>query len=194
MSTNYKQLYAKKEWARKQLYKACPTLNANSGIYFYIRKDLDGKYIYIGKAFNILERSISHMIGYSQRIDISLKKRGFVSKENPTGWELNFLNFPKDELDKWERYYIEQYQKAGYTLYNVESGGTEGKTIIGERKPPKTYRDGLEQGRKNLAKELKHIIDTHLEISLKKETKISQKALVKFWELLNYENEENNNE
>jgi hypothetical protein len=72
----------------------------------------------------------------------------------------------------------------------VESGGTDGKTIIGDRKPPKTYRDGLAQGRKTLARELRHIIDTHLEIKLRKETKISQKALAKFWELLESEEKE----
>jgi hypothetical protein len=35
-----------------------------------------------------------------------------------------------------------------------------------------------------MAREIKHIIDTHLEIRLKKETKISVKALEKFWNLL----------
>jgi hypothetical protein len=35
-----------------------------------------------------------------------------------------------------------------------------------------------------MAREIKHIIDTHLEIKLKKETKISIKALDKFWNLL----------
>lgn len=191
MSTNYKQLYAKKEWARKQLFKACPTLNANSGIYFYIRKDLDGKYIYIGKALNILERSISHMIGYSQRIDISLKKRGFVSKENPTGWELNFLNFPKDELDKWERYYIEQYQRAGFTLYNVESGGTYGKTMINERKPPKTYRDGLKQGYVNAQRDVAKLFEKNLIYGINGEpNKNKQKALAKFDEFINIKKDE----
>ena len=187
---DFKELNEKKRGARNQLLLACPNIDEKSGIYFYIRKDIDMRCCYIGKAVNLIERNISHLIGYSQRIDISLKKRGFYSADNPTGWELNILHFPKNELDKWERYYIEKYQQAGYTLYNVESGGTDGKTIINERKQSKTYRDGLEQGRKNLAKELRHIIDTHLNVFLRKETKTSQKALEKFWNLLNNRNEE----
>ena len=46
----------------------------------------------------------------------------------------------------------------------------------------------MEQGRKNLAKELSHIIDKHLVVSLKPEkqnNKVSQKAYDKFNDLLN---------
>jgi hypothetical protein len=84
---------------------------------------------------------------------------------------------------------------AGVQLYNVESGGTEGKTIIGERKPPKSYRDGLAQGRKSLAKELRHIIDTHsLQIVAPKDNKVTQKAIAKFNQLLNLHIGESKNE
>jgi hypothetical protein len=134
------------------------------------------------------------MIGYEQRIDISIKPnhRGFYSKYNPSGWKLNVLYYPKTELDKWEQYWIDRYRNEGIDLYNIESGGTDGKTIIGERKSPKSYRDGLAQGRKNLAKELRHIIDTHhLQITAPKDNKITQKALAKFWELLEIEDKNN---
>ena len=135
-----------------------------------------------------MDRNIAHIIGYQQHIDVSIKKRGFYSDDNPSGWKLNVLYYPKEDLDKWERHWIELYRSGGYHLYNIESGGTDGKTIIGERKPPKTYRDGLSQGRKSLTKELRHIIDTHLEIKLRNENnKISQKAFEKFWELLESE-------
>ena len=97
---------------------------------------------------------------------------------------MHFLTFPESELNEKEQYYIQKYANAGYQLRNVESGGNLGKTDIGERKPAKKYFDGVEQGKKTLAKELKHIIDTHLVISLKKDTKISQKALEKFYSLL----------
>ena len=186
-----KQLQKEKIEAEKELLRVCPKALHRSGIYFYLREDFEGKHGYIGKAVDLCDRNVAHIIGYQQRIDISIKKRGFYSADNPRGWKLNVIQYPRSELDKWERHWIEQYRKAGYHLYNVESGGTDGKTIIGERKPPKTYRDGLEQGRKSLAKELRHIIDTHLEIKLRKETKISQKALAKFWDLLNTESEEN---
>lgn len=183
-----RQLYEKKEDAEKLLLKVCPKALHRSGIYFYLREDTDGKYGYIGKAKDLMERNISHIMGYQQHIDISIKKRGFYSADNPSGWKLNVLYYPKADLDRWERHWIELYRNSDYELYNVESGGTDGKTIIGERKPPKTYRDGLSQGRKSLAKELRHIIDTHLEIKLRNENnKISQKALAKFWELLESE-------
>jgi hypothetical protein len=155
---------------------------------------MDGKHAYIGKAVDICERSCSHITAYAQRIDKSIKSRGFYSELNPSGWKLNVLYYPKAELDKWEQYWIDRYRKEGVELYNVESGGTDGKTIIGERKPPKSYREGIAQGRKSLAKELKHIITTHhFEIKPEKDNKITQKALAKFWELLNYENEKGEN-
>ena len=196
-NVNYKQIYAKKAEAEKLLKLVCPEAAVHrSGIYFYTREDEEGKYAYIGKAVDLNERSISHINGYSQRIDISLKprNRGFYSKLNPTGWKLNVIYYPQYELDKWEQYWIKQYQMAGVQLYNIESGGTDGKTIIGERKPPKSYHDGLAQGRKSLAKELRHIIETHqFEIRPAKDNKITQKALAKFWELLKFENEEGEN-
>jgi hypothetical protein len=190
---NYKQIFAKKSETERRLREICPEAATHrSGIYFYTREDMDGKkFAYLGKAVDITERTISHINGYQQRIDISLKSRGFYSELNPSGWKLNVLYYPKSELDKWEQYWIDRYRKEGIDLYNVESGGTDGKTIIGERKPSKTYRDGLAQGRKSLARELKHIIDTHLEIKVRKEdNKITQKALAKFWELLESEDKE----
>jgi hypothetical protein len=187
---DYKSLLQDKSAVEKGLYRMCPNISHASGIYFYTREDKDGKHCYIGKAVDLIERNIAHCMGYSQHIDKSIKSRGFYSVNNPFGWKLNVLYYPKDKLDHWERHWISLYRDAGYHLYNIESGGTDGKTIIGERKPPKNYRDGLEQGRKSLARELRHIIDTHLEIKLRKDTKISQKALAKFWDFLNTEREE----
>jgi hypothetical protein len=183
-----RELREKQEDAERLLLKVCPKALHRSGIYFYLREDTDGKYGYIGKATDLMDRNIAHIIGYQQHIDISIKKRGFYSEDNPSGWRLNVLYYHKEDLDKWERHWIALYRDSDYTLYNVESGGTDGKTIIGDRKPPKTYRDGLAQGRKTLARELRHIIDTHLEVRLRnKNNKTSQKQLAKFWELLESE-------
>lgn len=192
---NYKQIFAKKSEAERRLREICPEAATHrSGIYFYTREDMDGKHAYIGKAVDITERTISHLNGYQQRIDISLKSRKFYSELNPSGWKLNVLYYPKAELDKWEQYWIDRYRKEGVELYNVESGGTDGKTIIGERKPPKSYREGVAYGKKSLARELRHIITTHhFEIKSEKDNKITQKALAKFWELLNFENEKGEN-
>ena len=96
--------------------------------------------------------------------------------------------FPEDELDYMEQHSIKKYADAGWQLRNKTSGGQGvGKAQIDDFKPTKTYRDGLEQGRKALARELKHIMDKHLTIELKAEkkaNKTSQKQLEKFMELL----------
>lgn len=164
-------------------------LDDESGIYFLTRTDEDGiNYFYIGQAVRILQRLCSHLIGY-QHIDNSIKKRGFYGPDNPYGWKINFKHYPVSELDKWEQYWILEYTKKGYQCrYNKTAGGQgEGKEKINEFKPAKGYRDGLEQGRKNLARQLSHIIDTHLTVRIKPEkenNKVSIRALEKFNELL----------
>lgn len=61
---------------------------------------------------------------------------------------------------------------------------------MNEYKPAKTYRDGLKQGKLNLARELKDIIDKHLIVAIKPEkenNKVSQKMFEKFKELIDGE-------
>lgn len=180
---NYKQLFAIQKRLEGVVLEACPTMPHASGIYFYTRVDENGKHAYIGKAVDLIKRSVSHLQGY-QRIDLSLRKRGFFSKENETGWHLNYLLIPKHLLDEQEAHYIKLYQENGYELYNIESGGTTGKTIINERKGPKTYTEGKKEGKKQLVRELKDIIDKYLVISLKKEGRLAENGLKKFWDLL----------
>lgn len=173
----------------KVVLQACPTMPTTSGIYFYTRVDEDGMHAYIGKAVNLLRRNASHLQGY-QRIDKSLKKRGFYSPENEGGWHLNFLSVPENLLDQKEAYYIKQYQDAGYEMYNIESGGTTGKTMINERKGPKTYTEGKHQGRKDLAKEIRNLVEKYLVISTKKDSKLALNAMDKFFKLINEQDEE----
>lgn len=160
-----------------------------SGIYFYTRTDENGiSYFYIGQSVDCLERSISHLIGY-QHIDLSIKKRGFYSENNPYGWKLNVMYYPKDKLDEMEQYWILEYTKRGYQCrYNKTAGGQgEGKEKINEFKPSKGYRDGIQQGKKVLARELSSIAEKHLIIRLKPEkehNKVSQKQYEKFMDLL----------
>lgn len=174
---------------RKRLLKINPKLNDRSGIYFLTRTDENNiSYFYIGQAVHICQRMCGHLVGY-QHIDLSLKKRGFYSDNNPYGWKLNFINYPESELDKWEQYWILEYTKKGYQCrYNKTAGGQgEGKEKINEFKPSKGYRDGIQQGRKNLAKELSNIAEKHLKIELradKANNKVSQKQYEKFKELL----------
>lgn len=188
---NIRQAKAIEYKNKKQLLEVNPKLNEEPGIYFLLRIDEDGiKYAYIGQAKHILTRLAQHMVGY-QHIDLSLKKHKLYSADNLYGWKVNFLNFPISELDEKEQYYIKMYAQNGYQLRNKTSGSQgEGKRQIDEYRPQKGYRDGLEQGRKNLAREIRGIIDKHLVVSLKVEkqnNKISQKALEKFNGLLGIE-------
>lgn len=178
---------------RKRLLKINPKLDDGSGIYFLTRTDENEiLYFYIGQAVHIIQRMCSHLTGY-QHIDLSIKKKGFYSKENPYGWKINFIHYPVEQLDKMEQYWILEYTKKGYQCrYNKTSGSQgEGKEKINEFRPAKGYRDGIQQGKITLARELKHIIDIHLNVSIRPEkanNKVSIKALEKFNDLLNEEN------
>lgn len=189
MNSNLRKVKAIEYKNRKKLLQINPTLDDDSGIYFLTRTDEDGiNYFYIGQAVHILQRMCSHLTGY-QHIDLSVKKRGFYNTDNPYGWKINFKHYPVSELDKWEQYWILEYTKKGYQCrYNKTAGGQgEGKEKINEFKPVRGYRDGLEQGRKNLAKQLSHIIDMHLIVGIKpgkENNKVSIRALEKFNELL----------
>lgn len=172
----------------KRLLAINPNLDVGSGIYFLVRKDENGiKYAYIGQAKNILKRLAQHLSGH-QHIDLSLKKHGLYSTDNVYGWKVGFLHFPLSELDEMEKHFIQLYANNGYQLRNKTAGGQgEGKSQIDDYRPAKGYRDGLAQGRKNLAKELTNIIEKHLTISLKEEkknNKVSIKAFEKFNDLL----------
>lgn len=182
---DYRKLFGVQARIEQELKKLCRNVDHKSGIYFWTREEENEKFIYIGKSLDVLKRNVSHTQGYTQRLDISLRKRGFYSADNQLGWKLGVLYFPKEQLDEKERYYIEKYKQSGYTLYNIESGGTNGKEIIGDRQPPKTYRDGVTYGRKKLASDLAAIIDKYLVVSAKDDKVRTQKALEKFWKILN---------
>lgn len=159
-----------------------------SGIYFLTREDENGiRYAYVGQAKNLLLRLAQHLNGY-QHIDLSIKKHGFLSLRNEYGWNINYLEFPISQLDEMEQHFIKVYAIRGYQLRNKTAGGQgEGKAQINEYRPSKGYRDGIQQGRKMLARELRHIIDKHLVVTLKPEksaNKVSQNALEKFNYLL----------
>lgn len=188
---NYRQLYAIKKANKERILKVCPNCPETSGIYFLLREEYGFKYAYIGKAKSLLSRLADHLQGYTQHIDRSLKKHGLWSEENQTGWVVHFLEFPKEQLDEKEQYYIKKYANAGYQLRNVESGGNLGKTDIGERKPAKKYFDGVEQGKKNTREFVKHLFDLHLDYVPKKNppTKLQTKAMKKFKDFLEVENE-----
>lgn len=177
---------------RERLLKLNPKLNDRSGIYFLLRQDENGfKYAYIGQArTSVMQRLCSHMVGYQQHIDLSIRKHKLYSKDNPYGWKVEFINFPENQLDEKEKYYIKLYADRGYQLRNVSVGGQGSERssgTINEKKPSKGYRDGIQQGRKNLARELSNIIKKHLTVSIradKQGNKVSERQFEKFKELL----------
>lgn len=188
MPTNYKQLFAIEQKNKQKWLKVNPALRDVSGIYVLTRKEDDIKYAYIGQAVKILSRLASHLIGY-QHIDLSLKKHGLLSYDNPTGWNVTYTEFPEYELDKQEQIYIKYYANMGYQLRNKTSGSQgEGKKGIADNKPSRGYRDGIKQGEKNIKRELNKIINKYLVISTKVDNKLSQRMLEKFYEILD-ENE-----
>lgn len=191
--SNMRQIKAIDKQNKERLLKVNPKLNERSGIYFLLRTDENGfRFAYIGQAVKILTRLASHMTGYEQHIDLSLRKHKlYDDQKNPHGWRVEFLNFPESELDEKEKYYIKLYADKGYQLRNVSLGGqgeNRASGSIGERKAPKGYMQGIQQGKKNLARELSHIAEKHLKIEIrddKKNNKVSQKQFEKFNELIN---------
>jgi hypothetical protein len=191
---DYRQRKAIEQKNKERLLQVNKNLSDESGIYFLLRKDENGfRYAYIGQAMHLLTRLAQHLVGY-QHIDLSLKKHGLFSFENPYGWQVYAIECPVSLLDEREQHYIKKYADAGWQLRNKTSGGQGvGKAQIDEYRPTKTYRDGILQGKKALVRDLKHIIDKHLTIELKAEkkaNKTSQRAYEKFMELLCEENYE----
>ena len=183
---NYKQIYAIKKANEERILKACPNCPNTSGIYFLLREEDGFRYAYIGQAVRLRERLGSHLSGY-QHIDLSIKKHGLWSVENPTGYRVHYLPVPKEMLDEMEQKYIKQYANAGYQMRNATSGSQGvGKKGLDNARPTRTYYDGLAQGYKNAQKEVAHLFDLHLDYTTKKNppTKLQEKALEKFKDFL----------
>ena len=189
MNNNIKKAKAIEAKNKEKLLAINPNIDEQSGIYFLTRIDESGiRYAYIGQAKHLLSRLAQHLSGY-QHIDLSLKKHGLCTEDNPHGWKVGFLHFTLSELDEKEQYYIKQYAQGGYQLRNKTAGGQgEGKTQIDEYRPSKGYRDGLKQGYKNASREIAHLFEKHLRVSIKsdKSNKVQEKALNKFEDFLNY--------
>lgn len=183
---NYKRIYAIKAQNENRILKVNPDVPRRSGIYFLLRKENGFKYAYIGQAVDLLSRLASHLNGY-QHIDLSLRKHGFWSEDNQTGYVIRFLEFPPKQLDEKEMYYIKKYANAGYQLRNSTTGSQgEGKKGLDNQKQPRTYTEGKAEGKKQLSREIKHLFDLHLDYVPKKlpPTKLQEKAMQKFKDFL----------
>lgn len=174
---------------KRKLLEINPKLDDKSGIYILWRTEV---HAYVGQSVGLLTRLAQHLAGYSQHIDLSLKKHKLYSSENPYGYRVDFIHCDKSELDDKEREYIQKCINKGWILKNKTSGGQDdGKEKIAEYKPPKTYRQGIQAGKKTLARELSSIISKHLTVKLKEEkqgNKVSEKQLEKFNQLLDENN------
>lgn len=187
MATNWRQLKAIEAKNKQRILTVCPYANEQSGIYVMTRREGDFKYAYIGQAKHLLTRLAQHLSGY-QHIDLSIKKHGLWSEENPTGWKIECAPCAEWELDDNERLLISQYANHGYQLRNKTAGGQDsGKFGIAENRPAKGYYDGLQQGYENARKEVKHLFDLHLVAAIKanKPNKTQEKALQKFYDFIN---------
>lgn len=200
MAQNYRKIFAIKSARENKIKDVCPDITNASGIYVFYRVDENGiKRAYAGQAVSLLERCASHL-GEYDHLALSLKTHGFCKDGNPYGWKIIFKECGKDELDAREIETIRQFADNGFQMYNVSLGAQGTNRLSGQlssRKPSKGYRDGIQQGKKSLAKELSHIIEKHLIVDIKpekKNNKVSMNALEKFNELLdekNYEKGEN---
>ena len=126
-----------------------------SGIYLWERTNEDQVYCwYIGKAKNLLRRTAQHIVDNQSHLDKSITKHGYYNIENSHGWSMRVLQECSEILlDEYERTWIKiwQQQRPNSKTYNIESGGTTGKTIIGEKKQRRDVKWKAEAKNKVLA-------------------------------------------
>lgn len=198
MATNYRQIMAIRKANEDKIRRLCPEVTENSGIYVFWRIDENGfRFCYVGQARNLVRRLADHLSGY-QHIDCSIKKHKFYDEEtNPYGYKVAVLEECADEeLDAREQYWIKWYADKGYQLRNATTGSQgSGKAALGDAKSNRGYRDGLQQGRKNIQKEIKELFDKYLTYDIKgKPGKIKQRKYDEFTAFLNEDKVEEEDE
>ena len=189
---DYRKIYAIKKVNEERILRVCPNCPNTSGIYFLLREEDGFRYAYIGQAVRLRERLGSHLSGH-QHIDLSIRKHGFWSEENPSGYKVHFLEYPENELDEMEQKYIKQYANAGYQMRNATSGSQgAGKKGLDNARPTRTYYDGLAQGRKNTQRFVADLFNKHLDYKAKKEpaNAYQKRAMEKFEDFLEGRNEQ----
>lgn len=181
----YRQLLAKQDALKRKWLAVNPRLNNESGIYILTRNEDGIRYAYIGQAKFILSRLASHLEGYEQHIDKSLRKHGLYSESNPTGWYVNFANFDEQYLDDKEKLYINTYAQSYQMLNKTLGGQGEGKKSFDYEKQPKGYKKGVEYGRQKVLKEVAVFFEKYLDYSIKgKSNKVKERKLEEFKKLI----------
>ncbi|MBO7527834.1 MAG: GIY-YIG nuclease family protein [Clostridia bacterium] len=182
---NYRQIFARKEEEKKKLLVLNSQLDNQSGIYIFTRFENGFKFAYVGQALHLLDRLVSHLQGYEQHIDRSLKKHKLWSKDNPNGWQLKFIHCHQENLNTIEQQMILDYATSGYQMLNKTSGsqGTEKFAIVDNQR--KGYLQGKNDGKIATIKQIKVYFDKYLDVIIKQPTnKIKERKLKEFIELL----------
>ena len=182
---NYRQIFARKEEEKKKLLALNSQLDNQSGIYIFTRFENGFKFAYVGQALHLLDRLISHLQGYEQHIDRSLKKHKLWSKDNPNGWQIKFIHCHQENLNAIEQQMILEYATSGYQMLNKTSGsqGTEKFAIVDNQR--KGYLQGKNDGKIATLRQIKVYFDKYLDFVIKgKETKIKARKLQEFREML----------
>ena len=188
---NYAQIKAIEYKNKQRILAVAGNVPERSGIYIFTREENGFKFAYVGQALHLLTRLAQHLTGY-QHIDLSIKKHGLYSKDNPCGYKIHFYEVDVDKLDETEQYEILRMASKGYQLRNKTIGGQGmGKTGLDNAKEPKGYRSGLEQGYKNARRDVAKMMK-HLEVHTKSMTvkKRETAALEKFKAFIEVEENE----
>lgn len=196
---DYKAIREKQLKNESEILRLCPHAQHKSGIYMFFRESEQGfKFSYIGQATkSVLGRMAQHLNGYETRIDLSIRKYGlFDETENPYGFKAGVVCYcDKDDCDEREQHFIKACADKGYQLLNVTTGSQgKGKTALTVNRPQKkTYRDGIEKGRKETQEFIAKLFDKHLVYGINGEPNATkQRALAKFEQFLKgEENAEN---
>ena len=182
---DYRQIFLIKEKLKKELLSVNSKLDNESGIYIFTRFENGFKFAYVGQAVHLLDRLISHLQGYEQHIDRSLKKHKLWSNDNQTGWQIKFIHCHQENLNTIEQQMILDYATAGYQMLNKTSGsqGNEKFAIVDNQR--KGYLQGKNDGKIATIKQIKIFFDKYLDFVIKGDTnKIKQRKYNELMELL----------
>lgn len=167
---NYRQIKAIEQKNKEKWVTHFGEIPDTSGIYILRRYENGFKYAYIGQAKHILTRLAQHLSGY-QHIDLSLKKHGLHTKENITGWDVDWVRCNESDLNDCEQYKIKEIANAGFQLYNHTTGSQGvGKKVLGEQKERKGYNQGVHNGYIKAIKEVRNYFDKYLDFVIKSKT------------------------
>ena len=183
---DYKAVFEKMDKLKAQVKEVCPTAQDKSGIYIMKREENGFRFAYVGQSLNVLTRLAQHLDGYSQHIDLSIKKHGLKTYTNPNGWEMGVLYCPTYELNAKEQYYVKLYANSGFQMLNKTSGSQDGdKFGINQNKDNRGYREGVSDGEKKVVKRVKEFFDKYLDCVIKQPSnKVKERKKKEFEELL----------